>query len=102
MEFLALYGVKHYSKHKKVEMVIMSMICYAGIPLFLYLAISMGHGLATINTAWNVISTLYGILIGVVIFNEPVGSMQWFGALFSFTGLILIFLGSKPGKVADS
>ena len=42
------------------------------------------------NIVWNIASTIYGIIIGVLIFEESISFEQKIGALFGFIGLLLM------------
>jgi len=78
LEVVALYGIKKATLVESNNFLFLSMACYATIPVFLYVIVKK-IPLALTNAAWNVASTVYGILIGILIFGEIVSVRQWIG-----------------------
>lgn len=91
VESFALYCVKKSSvKNTKNPYIIYSIILYAFIPVILYFALKNNEGLAITNLVWNIASTIYGIFIGIILFNEVITNEQKIGALMGFLGLVLM------------
>jgi drug/metabolite transporter (DMT)-like permease len=49
-------------------------------------------GVGIINFIWNVGSTVFGILIGMMLFNEKIKKLQWLGIVLGFLSFALILL----------
>lgn len=95
LEFIALYSVKHYSIHKNHIFMAVSCLCYGLIPIAIYFVLVKGKNISTVNITWNILSTLYGLLIGLVLFSEKVGSLQWYGVILGIISLVFIFADGK-------
>jgi hypothetical protein len=95
LEFIALCSVKYYSLHKVNWTLFVSMMCYATIPVFIYFILAHGANIATTNITWNIMSTLYGLLIGLIIYHEKLGSLQVYGAILGLVSLFLLFYRKK-------
>ena len=91
LEFTALYSVKKYSLHGSGYLLAICILCYALIPLFLFLILKQKQNIATVNIIWNVLSSVYGVLIGVVLFKERINLIQSLGIVLGVVGLVLIF-----------
>jgi uncharacterized membrane protein len=90
LESLALYSVKKASVDQKNYLYI-SIVCYGLIPIFIYLILRKGNMVSTTNITWNILSTLYGLFIGLVLFSEHIGNLQMYGIVLGTLGLVLIF-----------
>ena len=93
-EMLMFYFVKK-AKYDKENLVI-SMLLYGSIPFFLYKMLQYDDEIGILNVIWNVLSTIYGLLIGVLIFKEHVTNLQFVGAVLGIIS-ILIILHDDPG-----
>jgi drug/metabolite transporter (DMT)-like permease len=69
----------------------LSCICYSVIPITIYFVLIKGNNISTVNITWNILSTLYGLLIGMIIFGEKVKSLQWYGVILGMISLVFIF-----------
>jgi len=95
-ESIALYAIKKYSIDNTHSIYLVgSIILYAAIPLFLYKILKNDMGIAIANILWNIASTLYGLLIGVILFNEGITFEQKIGATLGTAGVILIMWDEK-------
>ena len=91
IEAVALYSIKRASVATdgcKMSM-LLAMLCYATLPLLLYL-IAKQMGIALTNAVWNVASTMYGLLIGIMLFHEVVSVRQWVGLGLGVVGFGLM------------
>jgi multidrug transporter EmrE-like cation transporter len=61
------------------------------IPVFLYIIIKENRNISTVNIIWNILSTIYGLIIGVLIFQEKIHTLQIYGVLLGVLGIGLIF-----------
>jgi multidrug transporter EmrE-like cation transporter len=91
-EALALYFIKSYSITNSNYALMFSMILYSIIPCYLYRILRQQEDVSVINVIWNVASTFYGLLIGVLIFNEHINSYQKIGILLGTIGTCLMFM----------
>lgn len=90
IEALALYCIKMYSVTRQNKYLYTSMFCYLLIPLFLYKLLQIGKGIGIVNVIWNILSTIYGFMIGVLLFSENINSMQILGSILGVIGITLI------------
>jgi multidrug transporter EmrE-like cation transporter len=91
LECIALFFIKYAGKNKKPSFIPISVICYGLIAVVLYFIITKGENIATTNICWNILSTIYGLIIGVLIFNEKVSNLQFLGIMLGFLSFFLIF-----------
>lgn len=91
LEALALYSLKYSTKTQHSQYLIAGMILYAGVGYCIYRIVNSGNGVGITNTIWNIASTIYGLLIGIIIFGERITNRQAFGIMLG--GLGLIFMG---------
>ena len=92
IESLALYYVKKSSlagEHKGTFLV-SSMILYALLPLVLYSMLQIHPKISIINVLWNVLSTMYGVFIGYILFKENINSTQFIGIFLGITSIYLL------------
>jgi multidrug transporter EmrE-like cation transporter len=67
-------------------------ILYAfGVVPFLSWA-SKYEGIGLANFMWNVLSTIFGFIIGILMFKEKIHNMQIMGVLVSLVGVAMILL----------
>lgn len=94
LEFLALYAIKYSRVHQRPALVPLAMLCYALIPLFIYWVLHYpGQKIATVNLQWNLLSTLYGLFIGMLLFRERLSPRQGYGVILGLLSLVLMFTG---------
>ena len=90
-EILALYSVKKYSiSYNKIYLII-SIFSYSVIPIFLYLILKDNQKISTVNIIWNILSSIYGLMIGILIFNEKIDNTQIIGFILGFIALLFMF-----------
>ena len=94
-EAIALYSVKRFSKSNETMFLIFSILSYAIIPLFFFKILKEGQGISTVNILWNVMSTVYGVLIGVLLFSEVIHGIQWIGIILGILSIFLIMWKSN-------
>jgi multidrug transporter EmrE-like cation transporter len=94
-EFFALYYVQKASSEKDKRYLIITMLLY-GIPisLLIYKLLEF-RKIGTVNFSWNVLSSVYGLFIGIYFFKEKVINLQWLGVGLGTLGLGLIILSGK-------
>jgi multidrug transporter EmrE-like cation transporter len=54
------------------------------------------EGIGIVNFIWNILSTLFGFVIGIYFFNEKVHAMQQIGVVVALAGIALIQLAPAP------
>jgi multidrug transporter EmrE-like cation transporter len=88
IEAVALYFIK---KNNLVDLPIAMILYGLGVvPLLYYTSVS--HGIGMINFIWNIVSTIFGFIIGIYLFKEKVNNLQLIGVLLSLTGIGLIMI----------
>jgi len=69
------------------------MYGYGVVPL---LSLSLKYeGIAIVNLLWNIISTVFGFIIGIYFFKEKIHYRQYIGAALSLFGIGLILMTPK-------
>lgn len=96
LESMALYSIKKASLGDGMFLMA-SIACYATIPIFLLLIVRK-IPLALTNSIWNVVSTMYGLMIGILIFGELVSVRQWIGLGLGAIGFGLMTSWVAEGK----
>lgn len=90
-EFLALYYIKLFSLYDDhIRYILCAMIYYIIVVIIFYRILKNGQGIAMTNMIWNIASTIYGLLIGVIIFNEKLTNLQKIGATFGTLSVIMM------------
>lgn len=92
IEASALYCVRRSSDNKQYGYLVLSCLFYACIPLLLYLILIKTHKIASLNCSWNVASSIYGLIIGMLIFSEIYTTRQCFGVGLGILSLLLMNL----------
>lgn len=87
-EMLMFYFVKK-AKYDKQNLII-SIVLYGCIPFFLYKMLQYDDEIGILNVIWNILSTIYGLLIGILIFNERISNLQCWGALLGLLSIVMI------------
>ena len=94
-EALALTSIKKYSVENQQIYLATSIFCYAVIPLLLYKLLQKKLGISVLNIIWNIMSTLYGLFIGIIIFNETITLQQKIGVILGIIGTMLIIWNAE-------
>lgn len=95
-ESVAFYCVKKYSVDNSSSFYLFfAVVLFAYIPLALYKIIDNGTSIALVNIIFNMVSMIYGLLIGVLIFNESLSFEQKIGIIIGFIAVILMIWHSK-------
>lgn len=90
LEFCALYNIKNATVTGSDGLLVISVICYGLIPICLYQITKSGSGVALVNIVWNILSSMYGILIGIMLFGETITFHQKLGTLVGFLSIYLM------------
>jgi len=69
---------------------IIAMAIYTFVMYSFYRILRQGKNLATVNVLWNVASCLYGLAIGILIFQEKISNLEILGSLLATIGIFLI------------
>ena len=93
MESVALYSIKLYSIGKSSKLwLCLSILLYGLIPIALLSALKNNVGISLINSSWNILSTVYGLIIGILIFSEVASGLELLGIATGLISLMLIGL----------
>ena len=91
VEAFALYYVRKSSDDNgRWRYLIISCLLYLTIPILLYLILVKTHKIAILNGIWNIASTIYGLMIGILIFSEIYTTKQYIGIILGLFSLILM------------
>jgi len=91
-EAFALYCVRRSSDNKQYGYLLLSCLFYACVPILLYLILVKTHKIAALNCTWNVTSSIYGLIIGMMIFSEIYTVRQCLGVSLGIVSLLLMNL----------
>ena len=93
-EALAFYLIKKHSiiKHD-TKYLFFSISLYVLIPIFLSKLLKYDNKIGILNLLWSIISVIYALMIGVILFHEKVTHMQLLGAIMGFLSIGLIWYG---------
>jgi len=92
LEAVALYAVKYSRVHHDARYLALSMLCYLLLPVLVWVILQYPHEhLATVNLTWNLLSTLYGLAIGIWLFQERLNAQQVWGAMLGVLSLCLLW-----------
>ena len=100
-EFIALLLIKKSQVDPQHAFLIMSIAiaCYAAVAICLYNLVKCNKSVSMSNSLWNIASTMYGLFIGLVLFQEKITPSQWFGLILGSIGIVFILqivsFGSK-------
>jgi len=90
IECCGLYYTKKYSINNKLLYIFFAILFYGLIPIILILLLKYQNSIALLNVLWNVLSTIYGIIIGLLIFHEHLNINQWIGVVLGILSIIFI------------
>jgi len=88
-EIIAFYYLKKFSIEGNFLYYIIGILSYclaATILTFAFMYTKIG----IINLSWNIISTIYGFIIGFLIFKERLTTKEIIGAIFGFIGILIM------------
>lgn len=91
LEIVALYSIKEYTIHKNYFLPILAFFSYGIIPFIIYFILVNGNNISIVNVAWNILSILYGIFIGFILFKEHITTLQWLGIFLGTISMIFMF-----------
>lgn len=82
---------KYYSitPNRSIILIITACILYGIQPLIFTSALKF-EGMGITNVIWNVISTGLVIIVGVLLFEEKINSIQWIGIILSIVAIVLL------------
>lgn len=91
LEIVALFSIKEYTIHKNYFLPLLAFFSYGIIPFIIYFILVNGNNISIVNVAWNILSILYGIFIGFILFKEHITKLQWIGIILGTFSLFLLF-----------
>jgi len=99
IEAVALYYIQKASTTGALRLVFIAMAIYGLVlPILLYKMVTY-EGIGMINFLWNIFSTLFGFLIGILLFKEKVNNLQWIGVALGVLAFALIILGDRQSAI---
>ena len=90
LEVLALYAIKEYSISHRPIFIPLFITCYALIPILLVLILREKQNISTVNIIWNIITTICGLILGLILYREEITPIQFFGICLGTLGLVLM------------
>ncbi len=92
METLSKYYVLGASKN--IFLLLAACLLYTLQPILFSKSLNIeGNGIGIMNIIWNVVSTCFILIVGVILFGEQMNTYKFIGVFFSL--LALIFLSYK-------
>lgn len=101
IEFATFYLVKTFVESNTSSawwQMFLAVLLYGSIPLQLWWILEYSNTLGVINAVWNVLSTVYGVLLGYYLFSETFTTIQFVGLGIGLTGIILILWPDFSGS----
>lgn len=89
-EFIALYSIKKYKQEKDLKYTILAVIGYSLVALTLIKIVDQNDNVSLTNVTWNLLSSMYGIFIGYILFTEEITAGQFLGVAVGMISLVLI------------
>jgi multidrug transporter EmrE-like cation transporter len=89
IEIMGLYYMKIYSIHKSNIYYVIAVLFYA-VSIYLVANLMKSDKLAVINSAWNVIQIIIGLVIGYFLFSEMLNTKQAIGIGVAMVGMVLL------------
>lgn len=89
-EFLALYSIKKYKISKENKFVVLAILGYSLVALTLIRIVEKNDSISLTNVTWNILSSMYGIFIGYILFTEEITTKQFLGVAVGMISLLLI------------
>lgn len=98
-ESTALYALQKFQRSQIKPFYVFACLIYGLlVPYFLYRLLTY-QGIGMVNFLWNIFSTIAGFVIGIYLFKEQIGNLQWIGVALGFLAFILIFIGDRQNKL---
>ena len=94
-EALALYLIKKGVANKQTLYIVGGAIMYGCVVVPVLVKCLQFEGVGMTNFAWNIVSTIIGFIIGIMIFGETVKHLQVIGIVLSLVGIGLVILGTN-------
>lgn len=95
VEMSAMYSIKYSTLHDDKMWMWIGIFCYAAVGFCLYHIVEIDRSIGMTNVVWNIASTMYGLLIGVLLFSETISHSQTIGIILGILGLMFIGYGNK-------
>jgi multidrug transporter EmrE-like cation transporter len=89
-EVVALFSIKEYQVSRNKSYAVLGILAYICVALSLISIVHQNNNISLTNVAWNVMSSIYGIFIGYIIFKEKITKTNLIGVLIGMFSLILI------------
>jgi len=89
-EMVSFWFVKKAAVERKILYLIIAMAVYTLTIFGFYKILQNGNNLGIVNLLWNLFSTLYGFLMGILIFNEKITTLELVGSMFGLLSLFFI------------
>jgi len=87
IECCGLYYTKQFSLTNNYLHLGLCMLFYAIVPLILIILLKSQHSISLLNCLWNILSTIYGVAIGMFLFREHISMKQWLGIILSILAI---------------
>jgi len=91
VEAFALYFLRAGGLHNTI----IASLIYGGCVVPILAKTLQYEGIGIVNLLWNILSTLFGFVIGIFLFNEKIHYLQLIGGAFSLLGIGLIIMAPR-------
>jgi drug/metabolite transporter (DMT)-like permease len=84
------YMSKIWATHGGTPKLLAGMACYFCCTIIWFVAMSYHNHLTTLGTIWDMGALASTIVVGILIFKEPVTASQWCGLVLAFVASFLM------------
>jgi len=98
VECISMSCMKKSSGNNNKPLLYCGMVGYATVAYMLWRGFhydGMGH----VNLIWNCMSTIFGLTVGYLLFNEELNRYSCLSVVFAVTAIYLCHLSSEVNKV---
>lgn len=94
-EAVALFSIQKFAIEKKKKWFLLTALLYGLIVPFIFYQMLLYDYVGVVNFLWNIFSTIFGFLIGMLVFKEKVFPIQWVGVALGTVAVAFIIFGDK-------
>lgn len=89
-EMVALYSIKKYKETHKNMYTFLAILGYMMVAITLIKIVEKNDTVSLTNVFWNVLSSVYGLFIGYMLFKEKITRNQFLGVMLAIISIVLI------------
>ena len=94
-ETFAMTALTKYSKSYNIYYLIAGVALYGIVIPYMIIYSLHFSGIGTVNFLWNIITTVFMILIGYYLFNEKINHLHHISLLLGIASIIILYFADK-------